>query len=89
MFLRNKVRSCEIRKAVNVEQLLRSERFQLRRFGHVTGMPHERLARQVLLDTPTGKRPRGRPKTRWWDYIYCLAWSRLDVEASELSEDLC
>ena len=24
--------------------------------------------------TPTGKRPRGRPRTRWRDYISSLAW---------------
>ena len=34
---------------------------------------------------PTGKRPRGRPRTRWQDYISNLSWSRLGVEP-ELSE---
>jgi len=32
---------------------------------------------EVLLATPTGKWPRGRPRTRWNDYISDLAWSRL------------
>jgi len=43
--LRDKVRNCEIRKA------LRIERSQLRWFGHVSRMLQERLARQVLLAT--------------------------------------
>ena len=43
-------------------------------FGHMTRMLWKRLARQVLLATPTGKRPRRRPKerTRWRDYIYYI-----------------
>jgi len=53
--LRDKVRSCEIRKALNVEPLLRTERSQLRWFGHVP-----RMSQETLLATPTGKRPRGR-----------------------------
>ena len=49
-------------------------------------MSQERLARQVLLATPTEKRLRGCPRTRWSDYISDLAWSRLGVEPAELSE---
>ena len=58
---------------LNVEPLLGIERSQRRWFGHVSRMPHERLARQVLLAVTTGKRPRGRPRTRWNDYISNLA----------------
>ena len=36
--------------------------------------------------TPTGKRPKARPRTRWSDYISDLSWSRLGVEPAELSE---
>jgi len=49
-------------------------------------MPKERLTNQVLLATHTGKRPRGRPRTRWSDYISNLAWARRGVERAELSE---
>ena len=70
MTLRDKVRSCEIRKALNVEPLLlRIARFQPSWFGHVTRMTQEKLARLVLLATPTGKRPRGQPRARWRKYI--------------------
>jgi len=39
--------SCEIRKVLNAELLLRIERSQLRRFCLVTRMPQERLASHV------------------------------------------
>ena len=72
--LRDKVPSCEIRRALNVEPLLLLiERSQLGWFGHVSRMSQEKLGTQVLLATPTGKRPRGRPRTRWSDNISDLA----------------
>jgi len=39
--LRDKVRSCEIRRALNVEPLLRIERAKIYWFGHVSRMRHE------------------------------------------------
>jgi len=39
-----------------------------------------------LQSAPTGKRPTGRPRSRWRDYISGLAWSRLGVDPAELSE---
>jgi len=64
------VRSSEIRKSLNIEPLLlRIERSQLRWLGHVSRMPQERLPKQVLLAKVKGKRPVGRPRTRWQDYI--------------------
>ena len=66
----NKVRSSEIRKSLNIEPLLlRIERSQLRWFGHVSRMPQERLPKQALLEKANGRRPVGRPRTRWTDYI--------------------
>ena len=41
------------------------------------------LARKVLQGRRTAKRPRGRPRTRWRDYISDLIWSRLGVEPVE------
>jgi len=79
--LRDKMRSCEIRKTLYIEPLLRIERSQLRLFSHVARMQQERLARQVLLVKLTGKRPRGRPRTRCCDFV-----SDLGVEPTDLSE---
>ena len=47
--LYDKVRRCEIPRALNVESLLRIDRSQLRWFGHVSRMSHKRRARLVLL----------------------------------------
>jgi len=62
------------------------ERSQLRWLGHVSTMSQERLARQVLLVTPTWKQPIGRPRTRWCDYTSDLISSRLGVDPKELPE---
>jgi len=85
--LYDKVRSCEIREALNVKLLfLRIERSQLQWSGKVATMSQARLTRQALLVKPTWKRSRGRPRTRWHDYIAYLAWSGLGVEWAELSD---
>ena len=49
-------------------------------------MPHERLAKQVLMAKPTGKRVVGRPRPGWSDCISDLGWFRFGVEPSQLSE---
>jgi len=36
--------------------------------------------------TPTGKRPKVCPRTRWSDFISDLAWYGLGVKPTELSE---
>jgi len=83
--LRDKVHRSEIRKAQNIKPLLRIERSQLRWFGNVSRISQKRLARQVLLATPTRKQPRGLPSTRWRDYISDFPWSRLGVGRGDLS----
>ncbi|KAI3372049.1 hypothetical protein L3Q82_006910 [Scortum barcoo] len=43
-------------------------------------MPPGRLPREVFQAcpcNPTGRRPRGRPRTRWRDYVSRVAWERL------------
>ena len=83
----HKVRSSEIQKSLNIEPLLlRIERSQLRWFGHVSRMPQERLPKQALLAKANGRRPVGRPKTRWTDYIEDLGWNRLGLRPSEMIE---
>ena len=72
----NKVRSSEIRKSFNIEPLLlRIER-----------MPQERLSKQALLAKTNGRRPVGRLRTRWTDYIEDLGWNRLGLRPSEMME---
>ena len=33
---------------------------------------------------PSGKKPRERPRTRWWKYVEDLAWSSLEISPAEL-----
>ena len=83
----NKVRSSEIRKSLNIEPLLlRIERSQLRWFDHVSRMPQERLPKQALLARANGRRPVGRPRTRWMDYIEEFGWNRFGLHPSEMME---
>ena len=83
----NKVRSSEIRKSFDIEpSLLRIERSQLRWFGHVSRMPQERLPKQALLAKANGRRPVGRPRTRWTDYHEDLGWNRLGLCPNEMIE---
>ena len=83
----NKVRSSEIQKSLNIEPLLlRIERSQLRWFGHVSRMPQERLPKQALHAKANGRRPVGRPRTRWTDYIEDLGWNCFGLRPSEMME---
>ena len=66
----NKARSSEIQKSLNIERLLlQIERSRLRWFGLVCQTPQERLLKQALLAKANGRRPGGRLKTRWTNYI--------------------
>ncbi|GAA6065116.1 uncharacterized protein LOC111191400, partial [Tachysurus ichikawai] len=49
-------------------------------------MPPGRLPGEVFRACPTGRRPRGRPRTRWRDYVSRLAWERLGIPPEELEE---
>jgi len=49
-------------------------------------MPQERLPKQALLAKVKGKRPVGRPRTRWQDYVEDLGWNRFGLQPSEMLE---
>ncbi|GAA6078097.1 uncharacterized protein LOC111191400, partial [Tachysurus ichikawai] len=85
--LRDRVRSSVTREELRVEPLLlHIERSQLRWLGHLFRMPPGRLPGEVFRAYPTGRRPRGRPRTRWRDYVSRLAWERLGIPPEELEE---
>ena len=42
---------------------------RLRWAGHLARMEEDRSVFNILTDTPTGKRPLGRPRRRWEDTI--------------------
>ncbi|KAK3518675.1 hypothetical protein QTP70_007168 [Hemibagrus guttatus] len=85
--LRDRVRSSVTWEELGVEPLLlHIERGQLRWLGHLFRMPPGRLPGEVFRACPTGKRPRGRPRIRWRDYVFRLAWERLGIPPEELEE---
>ncbi|KAK7929267.1 hypothetical protein WMY93_005662 [Mugilogobius chulae] len=85
--LRDRVRSSVTREELRVEPLLlHIERGQLRWLGHLYRMPPGRLPGEVFRACPTGRRPRGRPRTRWRDYVSRLSWERLGIPPEELAE---
>jgi len=49
-------------------------------------MPQEKLLKQALFAIVKGKRPVGRPRTRWEEYIEDLGWNRLGLQPSEMLE---
>uniref|UniRef100_A0A3B3QX38 Reverse transcriptase domain-containing protein n=1 Tax=Paramormyrops kingsleyae TaxID=1676925 RepID=A0A3B3QX38_9TELE len=72
--LRDRVRSSFIQDGLRVEPLLlRIERSQMRWLGLLLRMPPGRLPGEVFWACPTGRRPRGRPRTRWRDYVLRMA----------------
>ncbi|TWW76581.1 hypothetical protein D4764_13G0012430 [Takifugu flavidus] len=85
--LRDRVRSSAIREELGVELLLlRVERSQMRCLGHLVRMPPGRLPGAVFRVCPSGRRPPGRPRTRWRDYVFRPAWERLGIPPDELEE---
>ncbi|KAK3524132.1 hypothetical protein QTP70_018031, partial [Hemibagrus guttatus] len=85
--LRDRVRSSVTREELGVQPLLlHIERGQLRWLGHLFRMPPGRLPGGVFWACSTGKRPRGRLRKRWRDYVSRLAWERLGVPPEELEE---
>ncbi|KAK0139711.1 putative uncharacterized transposon-derived protein F52C9.6 [Merluccius polli] len=89
--LRDRVRSSVIREELGVDPLLlRVERSQMRWLGHLVRMPPGRLPGEVFRARPTGRRPRGRPRTRWRDYVggelsRVLIWDLLSASAAVLN----
>ena len=47
-------------------------------------MPQERLTKQTLYAEVSEKRPVGRPRTRWLDYIEDLGWNRLGLHPNKM-----
>ena len=86
----NKVRALRFENLFNIEPLLlEMERSQLRWFGHVSKMPQERLPdpKQALLAKKIGRRPVGRPRTRWTNYIDELSFGLHPSEMMDVMED--
>ena len=80
--IRSRIRAAEmrfLRRAAGLTLLLHIERSQLRWLGHILRMPHETLAHQVFEAMPQEKRPVGRPRLTWRNYIARLCQERLGL----------
>ena len=75
-----KERSSEACKSFNMEPfLLRIKRSLLRWFGHVSRMPQEILPKQALFAKANGRRPIGRPRPKWTNYVEDLGLNPLGL----------
>lgn len=66
----NRIRNDEVRRRMGVAPItekMREER--LRWYGHVVRSSEHSVASTAMRLNPQGRRPRGRPKTRWMDRI--------------------
>ncbi|KAK3543058.1 hypothetical protein QTP70_010549 [Hemibagrus guttatus] len=85
--LRDRVRSSVTQEELGVEPLLlHIEMGQLRWLGHLFPMPPGCLPGEVFRACPTEKRPWGRPRTCWRDYVSRLTWGHLGIPLEELEE---
>ena len=84
--LLDKLKSADIRESLNTESLLfQLEKSQLCWYGHVTRMSFERTAKKLLRSPPIGRKPKGRPRTQWREYVEYLSWYRLGIPPEHLS----
>ena len=81
--LLDKVKNTDIYQFLNIE-LLCIEQSQLRGYGHVTRMSHERTAKQLMDALSSSKRVRGRPRTDWRNYVEDLPWSLFGIPPEKL-----
>ncbi|TWW61049.1 hypothetical protein D4764_05G0011390 [Takifugu flavidus] len=85
--LRDRVRSSAIQEELGVEPLLlRVGRSQMRWLGHLVGMPPGCLPGEVFRACLSGRRPPGRPRTHWRDFVSRLVWECLGIPPDELEE---
>jgi hypothetical protein len=67
---RDKVRNNDIREQLKVDDIKHDMgRNRLKWYGHVMRMADERIPKKMLEMKLRGRRPRGRPRTRWMDQV--------------------
>ena len=73
------VRNVDIREMLcQVPVSLKLRRARMKWFGHVERMGEDRQVKRIMQVEMSGRRPRGRPRTRWKDVV------RRDLEGSGL-----
>jgi hypothetical protein len=65
---RDRIRNDDIREQLKVDNIkIDIEKNRLRWYGHIMRMADERIPKRTLEMKLRGRRPRGRPRTRWMD----------------------
>lgn len=82
----HRVAGLSLRRGGRVEPPLpHVKRSQMRWFGHLSGRPGGHPLLQVFWTHPT-RRPWGRPRTHWRDYISHLDWECLRIPQEDLEK---
>ena len=80
--LRNKVKSVDTRKELGVNSIQdKVSNLRLRWYGHMQRMEENNEVRSVVDTRVPGKRPRGRPRGRWVDYV------RMDMQELRITPE--
>lgn len=88
--LRDRVRSSVTWKELSIEPLcLYIKRSRLWWLGQLYQMLPGRIPQEILQACSTRRRPRGRPRTRWSDYVIRVAWEHLGLLPLELEDVSC
>jgi hypothetical protein len=64
-----KLRNEKLNDLYSLPSIVRVVKSRMRWAGHVARMGEERNVHRVLVGKPEGKRPVGRPRRRWENYI--------------------
>jgi hypothetical protein len=67
---RDKIRNDDIREQLKVDDIQHDmEEIRLKWYGHVMRMADDRIPKKMLEMKLRGRRPTGRPRTRWMDQV--------------------
>lgn len=81
------LRRSVIHEELGAEKLLLcAEKSQMRWLRDPVRMPTGRLSGEVFHTRPSGRRPSGKPRTRWRVYVFWLSWEHLGIPLEELDE---
>jgi hypothetical protein len=66
----DKKRNTEIREQLNIINIVQEIEYYKKWFERVERMQDNRLSKIIMNHKPTGRRDRGRPRTRWTDQLH-------------------
>ena len=67
--LKDRMKSEDILKEIKVRRIMDKMECRLRWYGHVKRWDENDMIRWISERAETGRRPRGRPRKRWMDFV--------------------